>query len=52
MILCVVDVIDDFIAYADFNNDGYLNYAEYSKALVKNENNDNHSIDLPSNSEY
>lgn len=36
MYLCI-DVIDDFISFADYNMDGYLNYAEYSKAISRSE---------------
>jgi hypothetical protein len=35
------DVIDDFIEYADLNNDGFLNYPEYIKAIAMNEDNKN-----------
>lgn len=32
--LCLnLDVLDNFLALADLNNDGYLNYAEYAAAM-------------------
>lgn len=36
------EIIDDFIQFADFNNDGYLNYAEYMQAIKQD-------IDIPIN---
>jgi hypothetical protein len=31
----IEEIIDKFIAFADLNNDGLINYGEYVKALVK-----------------
>lgn len=31
--LHIVEVIDDFIEYADLDSDGYLNYPEYIRAI-------------------
>lgn len=36
------EIIDDFIQFADSNNDGYLNYPEYAQAIK-------HNIDMPIN---
>ncbi|KAJ6635752.1 Multiple coagulation factor deficiency protein 2 like [Pseudolycoriella hygida] len=36
----VIEIIDDFIQFADFNNDGFLNYAEYTQAMK-------HNTDMP-----
>ncbi|KAG4079272.1 hypothetical protein HA402_006995 [Bradysia odoriphaga] len=38
----IIEIIDDFIQFADFNNDGYLNYPEYAQAIKQN-------IDMPIN---
>lgn len=32
----LLEIIDDFIQFADFNNDGYLNYPEYAQAMKQN----------------
>lgn len=31
-----LDIIDDFIQFADADNDGYLNYPEYAQAMKQN----------------
>lgn len=31
-----LEIIDDFIQFADFNNDGFLNYPEYAQAMKQN----------------
>jgi hypothetical protein len=43
-----LEVIDDFIEFADLNNDGYLNYPEYVKAIALSEDNkkDNNNNNL------
>lgn len=35
----IIEVIDDFIEFADLDQNGYLNYAEYIRAIT-NTNND------------
>lgn len=29
----IIDVIDDFLSFADLNHDGFLDYPEYAKAI-------------------
>lgn len=33
LICNVLDVVDEFLDFADINQDGFLNYAEYVKAM-------------------
>lgn len=39
----ITDIIDDFIKYADLNNDGYLNYPEYTNAISSPEESDDYN---------